>query len=49
MPQVRSSAAREGYVGADRAADYGRRNAVEGGVLVRVSLDHVLAEKDIAT
>jgi PPOX class probable F420-dependent enzyme len=36
------------YVGADRAADYGRRNAVEGGVLVRVSLDHVLAEKDIA-
>ena len=37
------------YVGADRAADYGRRNAVEGGVLVRVSLDHVLAEKDSAT
>jgi PPOX class probable F420-dependent enzyme len=36
------------YVGADRAAEYGRRNAVEGGVLVRVSLDHVVAEDDIA-
>lgn len=36
------------YVGEDRAEEYGRRNATEGGVLVRVSLDQVLAEKDIA-
>jgi PPOX class probable F420-dependent enzyme len=36
------------YVGADRAESYGRRNAVAGAVLVRVSLDHVLAMKDIA-
>jgi len=36
------------YVGDDRADEYGRRNAVEGGVLVRVTLDHVLAVKDVA-
>jgi PPOX class probable F420-dependent enzyme len=36
------------YVGADRAESYGRRNAVDGAVLVRVSLDHVLAMTDIA-
>jgi hypothetical protein len=37
------------YVGDDRAEEYGRRNAVEGGVLVRVTLDHVLAVNDVAT
>src|SRR5262245_23278244 len=37
------------YVGDDRAGEYGRRNAVEGGVLVRVTLDHVLAVNDVAT
>jgi hypothetical protein len=36
------------YVGDDRADVYGRRNAVEGGVLVRVSLDHVVAVKNVA-
>jgi PPOX class probable F420-dependent enzyme len=36
------------YVGEDRADEYGRRNAVAGGVLVRVRLDHVVATKDIA-
>jgi PPOX class probable F420-dependent enzyme len=36
------------YVGDDRAAEYGRRNAVDGAVLVRVTMDHVLAMKDIA-
>ena len=36
------------YVGEERAGEFGRRNAVEGAVLVRVSLDHVLAERDIA-
>lgn len=36
------------YVGDERAEAYGRRNAVEGAVLVRVSLDHVLAVDDIA-
>jgi len=37
------------YVGAQKAEEYGRRNAVEGAVLVRVALDHVLAVKDVAT
>jgi PPOX class probable F420-dependent enzyme len=36
------------YVGDDRADAYGRRNAVEGGVLMRVTLDHVIAMDDIA-
>ena len=36
------------YVGDARAAEYGRRNAVDGGVLVRVSLHHVVAMNDIA-
>jgi PPOX class probable F420-dependent enzyme len=36
------------YVGDERADEYGRRNAVEGAVLVRVRLDHVIAVSDIA-
>jgi PPOX class probable F420-dependent enzyme len=36
------------YVGDDRADEYGRRNALEGAVLVRVRVDRVLATKDIA-
>jgi PPOX class probable F420-dependent enzyme len=36
------------YVGDERAKEYGKRNAVEGGVLVRVSVDQVLAMEDIA-
>lgn len=36
------------YVGDDRADEYGRRNAVEGAVLVRVSIDHVASMRDVA-
>jgi PPOX class probable F420-dependent enzyme len=36
------------YMGADRAEEYGRRNAVPGEVLVRVSPTRVLAEDRIA-
>jgi hypothetical protein len=36
------------YVGDARADEYGRRNAVEGGVLVRVALDDVVAVDDVA-
>jgi PPOX class probable F420-dependent enzyme len=36
------------YMGADRAEEFGRRNAMEGELLVRLHADHVLAEADIA-
>ncbi|MGH3147158.1 MAG: PPOX class F420-dependent oxidoreductase [Rubrobacter sp.] len=36
------------YMGADRADEYGRRNAVEGEMLVRVKPRKVLAHRDIA-
>ena len=36
------------YVGDDRADEYGRRNAVEGAVLIRVSIDHVASMRDVA-
>jgi len=36
------------YVGDARADAYGRRNAVEGGIVVRVPLERVLAERDVA-
>ena len=36
------------YMGADRAEEFGRRNAVEGELLVRLHADHVFAEADIA-
>ena len=36
------------YMGADRAEEFGRRNAVEGELLVRLHADHVLAEADVA-
>ena len=36
------------YMGADRAAEFGRRNAVPGELLVRLHADHVLAEAGIA-
>ncbi|MGH0037969.1 MAG: PPOX class F420-dependent oxidoreductase [Myxococcota bacterium] len=37
------------YVGDDRAEAYGRRNAVEGEVLVRVPLEEVIARKAVAS
>jgi len=36
------------YMGADRADEYGRRNAVEGALLVRVAPRKILAHRDIA-
>ncbi|NNL67072.1 MAG: PPOX class F420-dependent oxidoreductase [Myxococcales bacterium] len=37
------------YVGDDRAESYGRRNATEGEMLVRVRLDRVIARKGVAS
>lgn len=36
------------YMGADRADEYGRRNAVEGELLVRVKPRRIVANKNIA-
>ncbi|HEU5160262.1 MAG TPA: PPOX class F420-dependent oxidoreductase [Streptosporangiaceae bacterium] len=36
------------YMGADRAEEYGARNAVPGELLVRVRITKVIAERDIA-
>ncbi|WP_210586143.1 PPOX class F420-dependent oxidoreductase [Streptomyces sp. GESEQ-35] len=36
------------YMGEERAEEFGDRNGVPGELLVRVSIDKVLAEKDIA-
>lgn len=36
------------YMGADRAEDFGRRNAVEGELVVRVRPERVIAELDLA-
>lgn len=36
------------YVGAERAAPFGRRNAVDGELLVRVKIADVVAHKEIA-
>jgi PPOX class probable F420-dependent enzyme len=36
------------YMGADRAEEFGERNAVDGELLVRLHADHVFAQVDIA-
>ncbi|HVU66773.1 MAG TPA: PPOX class F420-dependent oxidoreductase [Ktedonobacteraceae bacterium] len=36
------------YMGADQAAAYGKRNAVRGELLVRLTPTHIHGEKDIA-
>jgi hypothetical protein len=36
------------YMGAERAEEYGRRNAVEGELLVRVTPQKVVAYKNMA-
>ena len=36
------------YMGADLAEEFGRRNAVEGELLVRLRAEHVVAEAGIA-
>jgi hypothetical protein len=36
------------YMGADRAEEYGERNAVPGELLVRLRIGKVIAQRDIA-
>jgi hypothetical protein len=36
------------YMGAERADEFGRRNAVPGELLVRVAPERVIAENDVA-
>ena len=36
------------YMGEDRAEEFGRRNAVPGELLVRVTPERVIAEYDVA-
>jgi PPOX class probable F420-dependent enzyme len=36
------------YMGADRAEEYGKRNAVPGELLVRLRIGKVIAQRDIA-
>jgi hypothetical protein len=36
------------YMGKDDAENYGRRNSIEGEVLVRIKAKRIIAEKDIA-
>jgi hypothetical protein len=36
------------YMGEDRAEEFGRRNAVEGELLVRLRAEHVYALRDVA-
>lgn len=48
--ELRHWAARIGarYMGEDRAEEFGRRNGVPGELLVRVTIDKVVAEKGVA-
>lgn len=50
LDELRTWATRIGgrYMGADRAEEYGRRNAVPGELLVRVSPDRVVAKAGIS-
>ena len=36
------------YMGVDQAEQFGERNAIPGEYLVRVRIDHVVAEKEVA-
>ncbi len=36
------------YMGEDRAEEFGRRNAVEGEMLVRLSIDRIVARDDLS-
>lgn len=50
LDEVRTWATRIGgrYMGADRAAEFGARNAAPGELVVRVTPDRVVAYKDVA-
>jgi PPOX class probable F420-dependent enzyme len=36
------------YMGAERAEEFGRRNAVSGELLIRVTVERLIAEDDVA-
>ncbi|KAB2971437.1 PPOX class F420-dependent oxidoreductase [Streptomyces sp. SS1-1] len=50
LDQLRHWAGRIGarYMGEERAEEFGARNGVPGELLVRVTIDKVLAERDVA-
>ncbi|CAM5692279.1 hypothetical protein [Streptomyces afghaniensis 772] [Streptomyces afghaniensis] len=50
LDEIRHWATRIGarYMGEDRAEEFGARNGVPGELLVRVAIDRVLAERDVA-
>jgi PPOX class probable F420-dependent enzyme len=50
LDEVRHWATRIGarYMGEERAEEFGARNGVRGELLIRVAVDRVLAERDIA-
>ncbi|CAM5681902.1 PPOX class F420-dependent oxidoreductase [Streptomyces purpurascens] len=50
LDEVRHWATRIGarYMGEERAEEFGARNGVPGELLIRVTVDRVLAERDIA-
>ncbi|MEV5356037.1 PPOX class F420-dependent oxidoreductase [Streptomyces sp. NPDC052693] len=50
LDEVRRWAARIGarYMGEERAEEFGARNGVPGELLVRVTIDRVLAERNVA-
>jgi hypothetical protein len=50
LDEIRHWATRIGarYMGEERAEEFGARNGVPGELLVRVTIDKVLAERDVA-
>ncbi|MFD5228533.1 PPOX class F420-dependent oxidoreductase [Streptomyces qaidamensis] len=50
LAEIRHWATRLGarYMGEERAEEFGARNGVPGELLVRVTIDRVLAERDVA-
>ncbi|MFJ4366933.1 PPOX class F420-dependent oxidoreductase [Streptomyces chartreusis] len=50
LDELRNWASRIGarYMGEERAEEFGNRNGVPGELLVRVTIDKVLAEQDVA-
>jgi hypothetical protein len=37
------------YMGAEKAEEFGRRNGVEGELVVRVTIDRIIAKDEIAS
>jgi hypothetical protein len=45
---MRATKIAERYVGKENADEYGRRNSGEGSVLVRITPERIIGEKDTA-